>query len=198
MPSRGLSNSPCPLGAARYNQLSQAINNRPFECRNSPQLRRSAARVEQGELIRFYARCHHERKTLFPAPNAEMAEAQGGADTRLAPALGYPHLAPPPRDSTKLPAPRQPRPAPPSETSKSALSRFKRLAPWPVAMLEPASERRKGQAGRSRTRSAAPAKSFAGIPVGYTMAAEGMIVTVTGVRQVMRWERRDVVGGCLV
>ena len=58
-----LSNSPCPLGRARrrcrYNLLARAINKKPFQCsdgRNSPERRRSAARVEQGDLFKFYAR----------------------------------------------------------------------------------------------------------------------------------------------
>ena len=51
-----LNNSPCPLGRARgrglYNLPARAINNKSFQCsdgRDSPQLRRSAARVEQGD-----------------------------------------------------------------------------------------------------------------------------------------------------
>ena len=41
---------PAPGGPARYNQLSRAINNKPFQCSDgcdSRQRRRSAARVEQ-------------------------------------------------------------------------------------------------------------------------------------------------------
>ena len=34
--SNSLSNSPCPPGARRYNQLSRAINKKPFQCRNFP------------------------------------------------------------------------------------------------------------------------------------------------------------------
>ena len=47
------------LGRGRYNLLEQAINNKPFQCsdgRDSPLLRRTAARVEQGDLFKFYAR----------------------------------------------------------------------------------------------------------------------------------------------
>ena len=58
-----LSNSPCPLGSAggrsRYILLARAINNKPFQCsngRDSPQRRRTAARVAQGDLFKFYAR----------------------------------------------------------------------------------------------------------------------------------------------
>ena len=46
-------------GAARYNQLSRAMNNKPFQCsqgQNSPQRRRSAACVEQDDSFNFYAR----------------------------------------------------------------------------------------------------------------------------------------------
>ena len=57
-----LSNSPCPLGRARgrgrYNLLARAIKNKPFQCsngRDSPQRRRTAARVEQGDFFKFYA-----------------------------------------------------------------------------------------------------------------------------------------------
>ena len=49
-----LSNSPCPLvrarGRGRYILLARAINNKPFQCSDgcdSPQRRRTAARVEQ-------------------------------------------------------------------------------------------------------------------------------------------------------
>ena len=48
-----------PGGAAGYNQLWRALNNKPFQCsngRDSPQRRRTAARVEQGDLFKFYAR----------------------------------------------------------------------------------------------------------------------------------------------
>ena len=62
MPRNSLSNSPCPLGSARgrcrYNLLARAMNNKPFQCsdeRNSSQRRRSAARVEQGDMFKFYA-----------------------------------------------------------------------------------------------------------------------------------------------
>ena len=63
MPRNSLSNSPCPLGRARgrgrYILLARAINNKPFQCsngRDSPQRRRTAARAEQGDLFKFYAR----------------------------------------------------------------------------------------------------------------------------------------------
>ena len=48
-----------PGGAAWHNQLWRVINNKLFQCsngRDSPQRRRSAARVEQGDLFKFYAR----------------------------------------------------------------------------------------------------------------------------------------------
>ena len=52
-----------PPGAARYNLLARAIKNKPFQCidhdwRDYPQWRRSgsAARVEQGDLFKFYDR----------------------------------------------------------------------------------------------------------------------------------------------
>ena len=55
-----LSDSPCPLGRARgcgrYNLLARAIKNKPFQYsdgRTSSQRRRSAARVEQGDLFKF-------------------------------------------------------------------------------------------------------------------------------------------------
>ena len=43
-------------GAARYNQILQVINNKPSQCsdgRDSPLLRGSAAREEQGDLFKF-------------------------------------------------------------------------------------------------------------------------------------------------
>ena len=46
-----------PAGAAWYNQLWRVINNKPFQCSDgcdSPQQRRTAARVEQGDLFKFY------------------------------------------------------------------------------------------------------------------------------------------------
>ena len=50
-----------PGGAAPYNQISRAINNKPFQCsygRNYPHRRwsESAARVEHGDLLNFFAR----------------------------------------------------------------------------------------------------------------------------------------------
>ena len=67
VPRNSLSNSPCPLGRARgrgrYNLLARAINNKPFQGSNgriSPQWRRSAARVEQVDLFKFYeAQCRN-------------------------------------------------------------------------------------------------------------------------------------------
>ena len=63
-----LSNAPCPLGRARgrgrYILLARAINNKPFQCsngRNSPQWRRSGARVEQGDSLKF---CAHSRSLI--------------------------------------------------------------------------------------------------------------------------------------
>ena len=47
-----------PGGAARYNQLWRAINNKPFQCSegcHSQQRRHTAAQVEQGDLFKFYA-----------------------------------------------------------------------------------------------------------------------------------------------
>ena len=52
-----------PGEAARYNQLSPAMNNKPFQCQGSddserdfPLRRRTAARIEQGDLFKIYAR----------------------------------------------------------------------------------------------------------------------------------------------
>ena len=62
MVRNSLSISPCPLGRARrcgrYILLARAIKNKPFQYsngRDSPQLHRTAARVEQGDLFKFYA-----------------------------------------------------------------------------------------------------------------------------------------------
>ena len=56
-----LSNYPCPLSRARGRGrsilLARAIDNKPFQCSdgcNSPQRRRTAVRVEQGEMFKFY------------------------------------------------------------------------------------------------------------------------------------------------
>ena len=60
-----MSNSPCPLGRAqgrgRYILLARAIHNKPFQCSNGrdsecQQRHRTAARVEQGDMFKFYAR----------------------------------------------------------------------------------------------------------------------------------------------
>ena len=63
MPRNSLSNSPCPLGRARgpgarpdIISSDEAIKNKPFQCSygcDSPQRRRTAARVEQGDLFKF-------------------------------------------------------------------------------------------------------------------------------------------------
>ena len=80
-----------PGGAAWHasNQLSRAINHKPFQCsvgRNSPQRRRSAARVEQGDLFKFYA---HWRSLI----SAHLSWRVQASDSFYSPALNIWHFS---------------------------------------------------------------------------------------------------------
>ena len=81
-----LSNSPCPLGRARgrgrYILLARAIKNKPFQCSDgcdSQQRRRTAARVEQGDLFGITAIATLERFVLYCSCKQNISAAPPGA-----------------------------------------------------------------------------------------------------------------------